>query len=125
MVVGRKESSSIAKPFANLMSEGKVDAAMKLVSDHSVRGGIMHMGDTCIVDGKSVRSILRDKHPCSYAVNSEVLSSHEFDLDRVPFDSLDAEAVRWAAVATKGAGGPSGIDAYVWRRLCTSFGKRV
>ena len=104
----RKESSSMARSFANLMFEGKVDAALKLVSDHSVRGGIMHMGD--ILDGKSVRSILRDKHPSSYAVNSEVLSSHEFDLDRVPlnviFDSLDAEAVRRAAVATKGAGGP-------------------
>ena len=70
---------------------------------------------------------MRDKHSSSYAVNSEVLSSHEFDLDRVPlnviFDSLDAEAVRRAAGATNGAWSPPGIDAYVWRRLCTSFGK--
>jgi len=30
--------------------------------------------------------------------------------------------IKWAALHTQVAVGPSGIDMYGWRRLCTSFG---
>ena len=52
LVVG-KRVPQLPGRLLMLMFEGKVDAALKLVSDHSVRGGIMHMRD--ILDGKSVR----------------------------------------------------------------------
>ena len=123
----RKGSENVARSFANLMFEGKVDAALKIISDKIDRGGVLHMGD--IIDGKSVRSILRSKHPSSYEVCNElVLPDREGvecnqSLCKVVFDSLDASAIRRAALATRGAGGPSAVDAYVWRRLCTGFGK--
>ena len=39
----------------------------------------------------------------------------------VIFDRIDATSVRTAALKTKGAAGPSGLDAHCWRRLSTSF----
>ena len=30
--------------------------------------------------------------------------------------------IKWAALHTHGAAGPSGVDAYAWRRLCSFFG---
>ena len=37
------------------------------------------------------------------------------------FDSLNADAIRQAALHTHGAAGPSGLDAHAWRRICSSF----
>ena len=37
------------------------------------------------------------------------------------FDALNGVSIRCAALRTKGAAGPSGVDAFCWRRLCTSF----
>ena len=39
----------------------------------------------------------------------------------VIFDSLDTALIRSIALKTRGAAGPSGLDAYTWRRLFTSF----
>ena len=37
------------------------------------------------------------------------------------FNGLDADAIRQAALHTHGTAGTSGLDAYAWRRLCSSF----
>ena len=37
------------------------------------------------------------------------------------FEGLGADAIRQAALHTKAAAGPSGLDAYAWIRLCSSF----
>ena len=37
------------------------------------------------------------------------------------FEALDGAVIHRAALRTHGAGRPSGLDAYGWRRLCTSF----
>ena len=39
----------------------------------------------------------------------------------ITFDGLDAGGIRHAALHNHGAAGPSRLDAYVWRRLCSSF----
>ena len=39
----------------------------------------------------------------------------------VLFQSVDVNLIRSAAKNTDGAAGPSGINAYGWRRLCPSF----
>ena len=40
----------------------------------------------------------------------------------IVFDNLNADAIHQAALHTCGAAGLSGLDAYAWRRLCSSFG---
>ena len=37
------------------------------------------------------------------------------------FESIDATVIRSAAINITGSAGPSDVDAYGWRRLCTSF----
>ena len=39
------------------------------------------------------------------------------------FDRLTGDLIKLAAFHTQGAAGPSGVDAYSWRRLCSSFGR--
>ena len=39
----------------------------------------------------------------------------------VIFDALDGSVIHAAALCTSGSAGPSGLDAYGWRRLCSSF----
>ena len=34
---------------------------------------------------------------------------------------ITGESIRHAALHTQGSAGPSGVDAYAWRRLCSSF----
>ena len=41
----------------------------------------------------------------------------------VLFDRLTGELIKLAAFHTQGAAGPSGVDAYSWHRLCSSFGR--
>ena len=43
------------------------------------------------------------------------------DVHPVIYDSIDASMIRSIALSTRGAAGPSGLDGYAWRRLCTSF----
>ena len=42
--------------------------------------------------------------------------------DPILFEQLTGDLIKWAALRTHGAAGPSGVDAYAWRRLCSSFG---
>ena len=75
---------------------------------------------------KSVRDILAEKHPPGQAAVSDfVLESNNVDAPYyvpVLFEQLTGDLIRWAALCTHGAAGPSGVDAYAWRRLCSSFG---
>ena len=43
------------------------------------------------------------------------------DCHPVVFESIDVALIRSTSLNTHGAAGPSGLDAYAWRRLCTSF----
>ena len=42
--------------------------------------------------------------------------------DPILFEQFTGDLIKWAALRTHGAAGPSGVDAYVWRRLCFAFG---
>ena len=42
--------------------------------------------------------------------------------DPILLEQLTGDWIKWAALRTHGAAGPSGVDAYAWFRLCSSFG---
>ena len=66
---------------------------------------------------------MRDKHPSSKPLTQDCLISEDPPaIHPVIFDSIDKGAVKSAALKISGAAGPSGLDAYCWRRLCTNFG---
>ena len=72
----------------------------------------------------TVYNELLKKHPPGQPAHPEALkplSSVSSDFHPVIFDALDGTVIRSAALRTQGSAGPSGLDAYGWRRLCTSF----
>ena len=68
---------------------------------------------------KSVRDILAEKHPPGWAaVSDSLLESDSIDTpcyDPILFEQLNGDLIRWVALHTHGAAGPSGVDAYAWR----------
>ena len=124
-------SNNVALKFDQLMSLGKVTAALKFLSTDAK--GVLSLnfkipcghggnGDTA---WKSVRDILAEKHPPACAVVIESLLESDSIVapyyDPVLFEQLTGDLIRWAALRTHGAG-PSGVDANAWQRLSSSFG---
>ena len=55
------------------------------------------------------------------AVPESFLSSDGANAPSVLFNGLTGELIKLAAFYSQGAAGPSGVDAYFWRRMCSSF----
>ena len=72
----------------------------------------------------SVLDELQAKHPSDQPTSEEALllqSLSTTSFHPVVFDALDGVAICCAALHTMGAAGPSGVNAFCWQRLCTSF----
>ena len=111
-----------------------MNAALRFFSKHT-KQGILSL-DTLIPTGKDLDGeitwqttigILREKHPKGKVAPAETLftesESHaaEFYHDPIVFEQITCEAIRQAALHTHGTAGPSGVDAFSWRRFCSSF----
>ena len=73
-------------------------------------------------ESPTVKDVLNSKHPQGQHLNPAfILPSAPQEVHPVIFESLDAGAIRSAALRTSGSAGPSGLDAKEWRRLCTAF----
>ena len=73
---------------------------------------------------KPVLDILKLKHPRAQPASPDAVPERNTappDVHPVVFEEITATSIRRTALQTKDAAGPSGIDAYGWRRLCTSF----
>ena len=79
--------------------------------------------DTNNPDSLSVLEVLKSKHPYAQQATAEALIQGPVPSPSHPVicDSINAASIHTAALHTKGAAGPSGLDAHCWRRLCTSF----
>ena len=118
----------IARTFRSLMLQGKVQSALRYISRNS-NGGVLKLDDLIPVttkEGESIqqttREILKKKHPIGKdPVASSLIDGEPETVNPITFDGLDEYAIRHAALHTHGAAGPSGLDAYAWRRLCSSF----
>ena len=105
------------------MFQGKTNAALRLLTDQG-RGGVLHLDDRLDTSNgqRRVKDVLLDKHLSGQPLHPDVVCSEDpYETHPVLFESLDADAIRSAALHTSGAAGPSGLDALAWKRLCTSF----
>ena len=121
---GKKHRSQedIMRTFTNLMLVGRVASAMRVLDENS-SGGVLDL-DAKVTEGKTVRDVLREKHPPAGDVNPEALVEPEQGPQPphpILFERLTGESIKRAAMRTFGAAGPSGLDAAGWRRLCLSF----
>ena len=116
------------KVFTGLVFRGKVKAAVRLLNKQANSVGVLSLNDQIKVRGsvQSVRDILRDKHPVDQPAHQDAILPNEdvdySDVYPVIFDSVDALAMKQAALRINGAAGPSGADAWAWKRFVTSFG---
>ena len=73
---------------------------------------------------ETVLDVLKSKHPPAQPGSPDALIKADADPPVVPtviFEQITGSSIRSAALCTKGAAGPSGIDAHGWKRLCTAF----
>ena len=113
-----KQIGKISRKFAKLMTRGKVNSAMRLLTNN-MKNGILPLTDETL-------AILRQKHPKSTEPDPYVLLADERpqQIHPVFFDQINVETIRNAALRTNGGSGPSNLDSEGWRRmlLSNSFG---
>ena len=124
------EESRLAQRFAQLMTTGKIQAALRLLSEDSANSLLEPSESVEDPEGlrKTVKELLVSKHPegRSYDINSSIPDNEIISPTNphpILFDQINESTIRFAALRTKGGAGPSGIDAAGWRRLCCSFGR--
>jgi hypothetical protein len=109
------------RQFTNLLFLGKTKAAIDLLSRHE-RGSVLSLSD--VIEDKTVHEILISKHPPAQPPHPEAIIFPDIEpptVHPIIYESIDAERIRWAALHTFGAAGPSGSDASCWKRLCTAL----
>ena len=122
----REVSVNRNKLFDQLMSHGRTNAALKLLSS-SNRGCLLPNDVIETSEGpKTVHDILVTKHPPGKPARAEALlndssTSHRISHSSIIFEEITGEKIRQIALKTQGSAGPSGLDAYAWRRLASSF----
>jgi hypothetical protein len=118
-----RQRDQLAKKFSKLMSQGKVQAAMRLLS--SSEASILSVNDmveTSSGESRSVLEELRAKHPPKAPLDPDtIISNPEREFHPVVFDAISNVTIRRAVLKTTGGAGPSGTDAAFWKRLCSSF----
>ena len=102
-----------AKVFAKLMLQGKVHAALRVL-DKSANLGIAKMSE------KTMEELLK-LHPEAKEAAVPTLKEGEVPyFDPVIFTNINEASIAKAALRTRGAAGPSGLDADQWRRMLAS-----
>ena len=123
-----RDDTGVTRRFSKLMTEGNVRAALQLLT-RETGSAPLKLNDVIEGCGRSVRDILKDKHPSSKPPHSDVILSTDAAVTNsifhpVLFEGITADLVRRCALLTEGSAGPSGMDAPSWRRLCTAFGEK-
>ena len=81
--------------------------------------------ENCVIQMKTAREVLIEKHPQGKLATAETLLTKpdvdEIHYDPIIFERITGEAIRIAPNKTQGAAGPLGVDAYEWRRFCSSY----
>ena len=115
------DSGNVSLSFSKLMLQGRVRAALRLLSDHEHEFPLQL---DKMVGSKSVREILLDKHPCGRPLDPRAVAapvSSAFDPHPVYFDRITGSLIRSIALHVDGTAGPSNLDAHGWRRICSSY----
>ena len=112
----KRTEDKLARTFEKMMMEGRVSAALRLISADENRG--------CLPLDEEVRQSFQTKHPHAQPPQPSAIITPENNVPKphsILFDRINAQLIRKTALRTNGAAGPSGLDAMAWRQICTSF----
>ena len=115
------EVNEEVKQFDKLMSTGKISATIRCLSDQKTKG-VLPQSE--VIEGKTVLSILKEKHTQAKTANTNFIT--EVSEDTMPYhpsiiEQINAKTIRKSTLKTNGSHGPSGLDACEWRRILTHF----
>ena len=114
----RKDESKYSY-FIKLMMFGKIgDAAKKINNEDSIKG-VHTLSD-------EIREILQEKHPKAREVDPDIIIQQEnISPETVIYEEINADLVYKIAREMKGSGGPTLVDADMWKNfLCSKiYGK--
>ena len=122
-----KIDQNLSKKFANHMMEGRVKAALRLISQDNFRGTLSLDSTINSENPQTVRDILYDKHPQRQPIfDSAIIPSQTTPTNQqfphpILFDKIDGHLIHKTIFIMDGAAGPSGLDCSAWKRLCSSF----
>ena len=121
------ECRTIQQHFSNsIMFEGKVNATTRLLNSANVGTRLnLYTVITTNGDRKTVRDILKEKHPSSHpCVPSAVIDTPPPPAPHpILYEKKNGPFIHSIALKINGAAGPSGLDASAWKRLLSSFKK--
>ena len=114
----QRASKDYTKIFANLIMQGKVSSALKnLTSDPCI--GVHKISDDFL-------NALKQKHPKpSPILENTLLNGPVNEVLLCYFDNIDEEMVSKASSLTKGANGPSQLDAMQYHHLLSNCKYKV
>ena len=107
----KSKSNEEVKQFDKLMSTGNISAAIDCLSDKKTKG-VLPLSE--VIKGKTVLSILKEKHPQAKIANTYYIT--EVTEDTMPyhpsiFEQLNAKTIRKSTPKTHRSHGHSGLDA--------------
>jgi len=112
-----KQTKSTARRFAELMAEGKIRAATRLLDNGDDDAGVP-LGPNDVIETPegscTVREALIKKHPSAQPCEPSTIlppTNEALPFHLVLFESINATAIHTAALKTKESHGPSGLDA--------------
>ena len=114
----KSNEESRSKRFAKFILAGNVKAALRELDENSSKG-VLNLTNSTLEE-------LLEKHPKGAEPDESVLLTGEMPLfDPVIFESINESKIAASAIKTKGAAGPSGMNADGWRRILISrsFGR--
>ena len=101
-----------ARSFAKLLWEGKINAALKMLSK-DYENGVLQPDEKALKD-------LKLKHPAQAEVKKDSLLHGPMKIPNCYFDEIDETMIGKAVSLTKGSGGPSHVDADQFRHMLLS-----
>ena len=109
----KKQTTDYSKVFAKLMMEGKVSAALKILSECEEEG--------VLPANKETIDELEKKHPEPAKIHEgSLLQGPLMRPDKSYFDSINGDLIKVAARQTKGSAGPSRLDSDQFKHILCS-----
>ena len=73
---------------------------------------------------RKVYNVLLEKHPAGGELQPDIVAEPTGrTVHPAIFEEITGLSIMEAALHTEGCVGPSGLDAYAWKRMCSSFQK--
>ena len=123
-----REDDNLVRRFTSLMSKGMIRAALRCFED-TTSHKVLNPSDIIQPPNQNAETVLdtlKRLHPPAQTTSPDAMlnapTENPLPLNNCIFEAIYASLIKKVACLTQGAAGPSGVDAFAWKRMCTSFG---